>query len=1174
MNKDDMDIIDLDRDSSTKRAKVEFSAFDAYMQRQKAGSGEKVQDPVDMTEVSESESIPVGSKAQDTVNSSSSSDDDSWIEDMNIEFIDDSTDRIPVVTASEDQGEGYAEDDIRDENDKSYARSYHESENNVADMLAEYDAIETDNILAPKKRKSASGSQNRARKAAPADHAHSDRHSSKDAHDTASAKAKAERPMRNKYADAMYDEVEVKETRKKKPSDNAQRTASKAAAGAAGAAAASKSASGHEKAAHDASAATKSANARRRAAHRTKNEPTHEDFMYRAERSLDFKEDRERLAAERRNQPKEPSAWSKFVKWFKGLTALDYIVAATSLVVIVAGVIVASVFSSAKANKSKISEFEKIGTRLADIGVAGQYALIAAADNKGLSFDDVEETELEFIPDIPEYEEKEEEDTGTVNVTMNLQSVVKDLKIKFVNKKTKKLIAGLQFKAEVTDSDGKKTTYTDDDKDGIIYISKIKHGKTKVQMIALEGVGDYNFDTSIQNIDVKESLEYKKIDVSDEVKKESQVNAAVEDTAQATQVEATLTDTVEWVESTKTQIGGGENTFILIDKSKIQDPNQTSSAKNNFVYEKAVTISKMMAYAGDPPEGGETPSEGTTPAAGENGEQNNSTEQPAEATPSPTPETPAPETPAPSEISVSLEGTFSEMTVGDVKNLSVANGVSVNWSSSDESIASVSSGSVTAKAPGNVTITATSTEDSSKTATCSITVKAKQELSISLDKTSLSIEPESSSTLTASVNGTDNKKVIWSSDDAGIAVVDENGRVTGKKGGKTTIRAQLDADNSKVASCEVTVVVALSLNKSSISIKVGGTDLLKATVSGPNDATIIWTSDDPNIATIASDGIVKGIKAGTTKINATLKSDQSVKTSCTVTVTAKAELKDTSGNQVYIKKSDGKFYVATSDDYANYSEFYIKSSGGSGEYRYTGWQTIDGATYFFDKNGNKITGEQVIQGARYTFDSNGVLQAGSGVLGIDVSKWNGSIDWNKVRNSGISYVIIRCGYRGSTSGALIEDPTFKTNIKGATAAGLNVGIYFFTQATNEVEAVEEASMTVSLISGYKITYPVFLDVEASGGRGDKIDASTRTAVINAYCQTISNSGYAAGVYANKTWLSEKFNPGGIGNARVWLAQYNTTPTYGGKYNLWQYTSKGKVSGISGNVDMNLSYLGY
>ena len=179
------------------------------------------------------------------------------------------------------------------------------------------------------------------------------------------------------------------------------------------------------------------------------------------------------------------------------------------------------------------------------------------------------------------------------------------------------------------------------------------------------------------------------------------------------------------------------------------------------------------------------------------------------------------------------------------------------------------------------------------------------------------------------------------------------------------------------------------------------------------------------------------------------------------------------------------------------------------------------------------------------------------------------------KNSGVSYVIIRCGYRGSSTGALIEDPKFRSNIKGAKAAGLKVGLYFFSQAVNEVEAVEEASMAVGLASGYGLNYPIFLDVESSGGRGDGVSKEMRTAVCKAFCATVQNSGYSAGVYANKTWFTEKINTGSLTGYKIWLAQYASAPTYTAtKYDMWQYSSKGKVSGISGNVDMNISYMGY
>ena len=141
-------------------------------------------------------------------------------------------------------------------------------------------------------------------------------------------------------------------------------------------------------------------------------------------------------------------------------------------------------------------------------------------------------------------------------------------------------------------------------------------------------------------------------------------------------------------------------------------------------------------------------------------------------------------------------------------------------------------------------------------------------------------------------------------------------------------------------------------------------------------------------------------------------------------------------------------------------------------YKYTGWQTLDGATYYFDKNGNKVTGSQVIQGIQYTFSGDGVR---SGTIGIDVSKFQSSINWKKVKNAGINFAIIRCGYRGYGSGVLVEDPMFASHISGAKAAGLRVGVYFFSQAISEAEAVEEASMAVKLARRYGVNMPIAID---------------------------------------------------------------------------------------------------
>ncbi|MDL2301259.1 glycoside hydrolase family 25 protein [Lachnospiraceae bacterium OttesenSCG-928-D06] len=194
-------------------------------------------------------------------------------------------------------------------------------------------------------------------------------------------------------------------------------------------------------------------------------------------------------------------------------------------------------------------------------------------------------------------------------------------------------------------------------------------------------------------------------------------------------------------------------------------------------------------------------------------------------------------------------------------------------------------------------------------------------------------------------------------------------------------------------------------------------------------------------------------------------------------------------------------------------------------------------------------------------------------VGIDVSKWNGEIDWDKVKNAGVEFAIIRVGYRGSRSGSIVVDPYFETNIRAASAAGVDVGVYFFTQAITEVEAVEEASAVLTLINDYNLQYPVFIDTEGAGGNGraDNLDVEMRTLVCDAFSSTIENAGYNAGVYASRSWYYNNLEAKKLERYCIWLAEYRSVPLYQGYYQMWQYTSKGKIDGIKGNVDMNLSY---
>lgn len=242
---------------------------------------------------------------------------------------------------------------------------------------------------------------------------------------------------------------------------------------------------------------------------------------------------------------------------------------------------------------------------------------------------------------------------------------------------------------------------------------------------------------------------------------------------------------------------------------------------------------------------------------------------------------------------------------------------------------------------------------------------------------------------------------------------------------------------------------------------------------------------------------------------------------------------------------------------------------------YYGWQTIDGAKYYFDKNGEKVKGTQTIQGITYYFDKDGKM---GNRIGIDISKYQPNINWQTVKDSGVEFVIIRAGYRGYGSGALVEDPYFKRHIQGATSVGLKVGVYVFSQAITTQEAVEEASLALQLVKGYNISYPIFFDSEYSTsrktGRADGLSQSQRTTIAKAFCETIQNAGYNAGIYASKTWFYYQLDYSQISQYDIWVAHYASSTDFKYRYDIWQYTGTGTCAGVAGAVDLNIGYTAY
>ncbi len=199
------------------------------------------------------------------------------------------------------------------------------------------------------------------------------------------------------------------------------------------------------------------------------------------------------------------------------------------------------------------------------------------------------------------------------------------------------------------------------------------------------------------------------------------------------------------------------------------------------------------------------------------------------------------------------------------------------------------------------------------------------------------------------------------------------------------------------------------------------------------------------------------------------------------------------------------------------------------------------------------------------------------LLGVDVSVHQGEIDWNKVKESGIDFAMIRLGYRGYGTGEPGLDEMYKENIIGSREAGLDTGVYFFSQAITAEEAVEEANMVIESLDGLDVNYPVVFDWEIitdDSARTDSISVDVLTDCCVAFCETIKNAGYTPMIYQNKRTSIFKLDLNRLNDYDFWLAEYNAEPSYYYDFDMWQYTSSGRVPGIEGNVDLNISFKDY
>ena len=198
-------------------------------------------------------------------------------------------------------------------------------------------------------------------------------------------------------------------------------------------------------------------------------------------------------------------------------------------------------------------------------------------------------------------------------------------------------------------------------------------------------------------------------------------------------------------------------------------------------------------------------------------------------------------------------------------------------------------------------------------------------------------------------------------------------------------------------------------------------------------------------------------------------------------------------------------------------------------------------------------------------------------LGVDISRYQKDVNFEALKSDGIEFVMLRVGARGYKTGEIQIDEYFHENIKKATEAGLDIGVYFFSQAVTREEAIEEAQLVLDNIKEYEILYPIAYDmefIENDTARVETLTRDERTTVAAAFLNHINNAGYTPMLYGDTEWLVKRIDVAKFNASCIWLAEEADIPKYPYRYEMWQYTTQGQVRGINGFVDLNISFVDY
>ena len=198
-------------------------------------------------------------------------------------------------------------------------------------------------------------------------------------------------------------------------------------------------------------------------------------------------------------------------------------------------------------------------------------------------------------------------------------------------------------------------------------------------------------------------------------------------------------------------------------------------------------------------------------------------------------------------------------------------------------------------------------------------------------------------------------------------------------------------------------------------------------------------------------------------------------------------------------------------------------------------------------------------------------------LGVDISRYQKDVDFEALKSDGIEFVMLRVGARGYKTGEIQIDEYFHENIKKASEAGLDIGVYFFSQAVTQEEAIEEAQLVLDNIKEYEILYPIAYDmefIENDTARVETLTRDERTTIAAAFLNHVNNAGYTPMLYGDTEWLVKRIDVAKFNASCIWLSEEADIPKYPYRYEMWQYTTQGQVRGINGFVDLNISFVDY